>query len=165
VTAIGADWASRAIPELLLSLRAPRSWELRIRDEDHVGLFSDVEQDDYTANITFFGGEPQEPGAPWFAEFCRAAPGQLAATVDDYDELGSGEFRSSSRARVFWIHYRQHAVGAPPTSHLQAYMWVDSYRMYIVDGATPRATEDRDLPIFDAILRSVRVLPVGLSED
>jgi hypothetical protein len=31
--------------------------------------------------------------------------------------------------------------------------------MYVVNGATRREAEERDLPLFEAVLRSIRVLP------
>jgi hypothetical protein len=34
--------------------------------------------------------------------------------------------------------------------------------MYVMDGATLREHEDRDRPVFDQILRSIRVLPPRL---
>lgn len=153
------DLVSVTSADLLLSLLAPRGWEVRALDEFNLGLFSDVDDDGHRANITFTMGEPEEPGTAWFERFGRAAAGQLAATLDGYEELGREEFRLSSRARVVAVTYRQHAEGADPTSHLQAYVWADSYRMYVVNGATRRETEERDLPLFEAVLRSIRVLP------
>lgn len=159
VSSAVADLVSVTSADLLLSLLAPRGWEPRAQDESTFGVFGDPDEGGYQPNITFLGGAPEQPGVAWFREFVAAAPGQLAATLTDYEELSTDEFRLSSRAGVSEIRYRQHAPGAPATSHLQAYVWVDSYRMYLVNAATLRAHESRDLPLFDAVVKSLRVLP------
>jgi hypothetical protein len=153
------DLVSVTSADLLVSLLAPRGWEPMAAGEDTFGVFGDPEDGGYRPNITFLAGEPEQPGVAWFRDLTRDAPGQLEATLTDFEEISTDEFRLSSRAGVFEICYRQHEPGAPATSHLQAYVWVDSYRMYLVNAATLRAHESRDLPIFDAVLRSLRVLP------
>jgi hypothetical protein len=153
------DLVSVTSADLLLSMLAPRGWEPMVKDESNFGVFGDPDEGGYRPNITFLLGEPEQPGVAWFRGLMRDAPGQLAATLTGYEELSTDEFRLSSRAGTFEICYRQHADCAPPTSHLQAYVWVDSHRMYVVNGATLRSHESRDLPLFDGVLRSLRVLP------
>jgi hypothetical protein len=153
------DLVSVTSADLLLSMKAPRGWEAMVDGDSRFGVFGDPDEGGYRPNVTVLMGEPEEPGVAWFQNLARDAPGQLAATLQGFEELATDEFRLSSGAGVFEIHYRQKATGTPATSHLQAYVWVDSYRMYVVDAATLRAHEGRDLPVFDAVVRSLRVLP------
>ena len=159
VTSDALDWVSVTSADLLLSIRMPRGWHVQAVDETHFQLISDVDDGGYRANVLFTEGHPEEQGVAWFSAFCEAVPGQLAEALEDYEQIDTEEFWLSSRARVFEVRYRQHADGAPPTSHVQAYVWVDSYRMYVLDAGTLRGQESRDLPVFDGILRAVRVLP------
>lgn len=160
MTATTADWVSFASADLLLSLQAPKGWEAQVIDDFRFHVRRD--RDDaggYRGNLSFVLGEPEEPGVEWFAQFCDAAPGQLAASLTGFELIDTDAYRLSSHARVFVVRYRQHAEGAPATSHLQAYVWGNSYRMYLIDAGTLREHEERDLPVFDAIVRSLRLLP------
>ena len=155
-----AGWASLANADLLLSLRVPQGWEVQTPDELRFRVFRDAtDADGYRASIGFVLGEPEEAGPEWFEAFCRAVPAQLADSVEQFELIDTERFRLSSGARVFALHARQHATGLPATSQLLAYVWAGSFRMYAVDAATQRPNEDRDLPVFDQILRSIRVLP------
>lgn len=161
-----AGWVSLASADLLLSLRAPRGWSVQPVDETRFVLLRDGEDGDgYRASMTFLEGEPEEQGAAWFERFCEAVPDELAASLDGFVLCDSDLFRNSSGARVLALTYRQHAAGAPATSHVQAYMWANSYRMYVASGATLREHEERDAPVFDRILRSVRLLPQRRTHD
>lgn len=154
------DWVSLASEELLISLRAPRGWTLQAEQPDRLVVLADTaDEADYRASLTILRGEPEQPGTAWFEAFCDAAPGALAAALDGFELIGTDGYLLSSGAPVFAVRYRQRAEGAPPTSHLQAYAWAGSTRMYLVDSATLGAHEERDLPLFAALLASLRMLP------
>jgi hypothetical protein len=154
------EWTSLANADLLLSMRVPLGWDVHVIDELRFRIFRNTaDSGDYRASVGFVLGEPEEAGAEWFAAFCRAIPTELAASAEQFELIDTSEFGLSSGAKVFALRARQHAAGAPATSQLLAYIWANSYRMYVVDGATLREHEHRDLPVFDQILRSIRVLP------
>lgn len=156
----GIEWVSVGSGALLVSLRAPLGWELQPGDDAHLTLLSDTaDAAGYRASLGIVAGEPERPGAAWFEAFCDAAPDQLAAALDEFELIGTDAYLLSSGAPVFAVRYRQHTDTLPPTSHLQAYVWAGSMRMYVVDSATLRDHERRDLPVFDAIVRSLRLLP------
>lgn len=160
MTATADQWVSLSSADLLISLRAPRGWQVRPADENRIELFAaTADEGAYRAGLNVLQGEPEEPGAAWFSAFADAAPRRLAATIEGFELIDTDEFWLSSRARVRAVRFRQAATGAPPTSHLQAYVWAHSYRMYLVNGATLRAHEARDLPVFDGIVGSLRLLP------
>jgi hypothetical protein len=149
-----------ASEELLVSLRAPLGWTLQPAPPDRLTLLADTaDAAGYRAALTLVQGEPEQPGLAWFEALCDAAPGALAASLDQFELLGTHAYLLSSGAPVFTVRYRQHADGPGPTSHLQAYVWAGSTRMYLADSTTLRAHESRDLPAFAAIVRSLRLLP------
>ncbi len=154
------EWVSVTSGALLVSLRAPLGWELQPGDDAHLTLLSDTaDAAGYHASWGVVSGEPERPGVAWFEAFCAAAPGHLAASLDGFELIGTDGYLLSSGAPVFVVRYRQQAATLPPTSHLQAYVWAGSLRMYVVDSATLRDHEQRDLPVFDAIVHSLRLLP------
>jgi hypothetical protein len=153
-------WTSLTNADQLLSMKVPLGWDVSVVDEFHFLLYSDVaDADDYHASVTVAMGEPEEAGPEWFARFCAAVPGQLASTIEGFELLGTDRFMLSSGTDVFELRAGQHATGAPATTQVQAYLWAGSYRMYVFSAATRREHEDRDLPIFEEILHSIRVLP------
>jgi hypothetical protein len=155
-----ADWVSLAGEELLVSLRAPRGWTLQAEQPDRLLLLAGTaDESGYRTSLSVVRGEPEQPGTAWFEAFCDAAPGALAAALDGFELIGTDGYLLSSGAPVFVVRYRQQAEGAPATSHLQAYGWAGSTRMYLVDSATLREHEERDLPLFAATVASLRILP------
>jgi hypothetical protein len=159
-----SGWRDLINTDLQLALRVPAEWDVRVLDETRFGVFSDVaDEEDYRANVTFLIGRPEQPGLHWFDEFCNQAPGQLAATLDGFELIGT-DADLIDDARLFAVRYRQHAEPAAPTSHLQAYLWVDSWRMYLIDAATLRQHEERDLPVLSAITGTLRPLAPRVNE-
>ncbi|MEO9139109.1 MAG: hypothetical protein ABI345_08585 [Jatrophihabitans sp.] len=153
-------WASVANADLLVSVRVPLGWDVQVVDELRFRVFSDsVDAGGYRASVGFLLGEPEEAGAAWFEAFCRAVPGELAGSGEQFELIDSESFSLSSGAKVFLVRARQHVSGAPATSQLLAYIWANSYRMYVVDASTLREHEKRDFPVFDALLPSTPVLP------
>jgi hypothetical protein len=153
-------WTNLTNGDLLLSLRVPTGWGTRAPDEFHFSLFNDrADEGGYRANVNFLLGEPEQPGRDWFDAFRAAAPGHLAATISGYELLGVDAFELSSPGIVQQVCFRQSAEGAPPTSHIQAYLWAGSFTMYVIDAATLRPHEGRDLPVFAEIINSIRLLP------
>jgi hypothetical protein len=153
-------WASVTNADLLLSVEVPVGWDIDVVDDVRFRVYAErPDADGYRASVGFVLGEPEEPGPEWFARFCAAVPNELARSVEGFQLLSSERFGLSSGADVFEVRARQHAAGAPATSQLLAYIWANSYRMYVVDAATLGQHEGRDMPVFDRILRSVRILP------
>jgi hypothetical protein len=156
----GLEWASVTNADLLLSVEVPVGWDIDVVDDLRFRVYAErPDADAYRASVGFVLGEPEEPGSEWFARFCAAVPETLARSVEAFELISTERFGLSSGADVFVVRARQHAAGAPATSQVLAYIWANSYRMYVMDAATMRAHEDRDFPVFDRILRSLRVLP------
>jgi hypothetical protein len=151
------EWASLTSIDLLLTLRAPVGWDIDVVDELRFRVVRNAaDAGGYRASVGFVLGEPEEPGAEWFARFCAALAAEVAGSADLID---TAEFVIGGSAKVFAVRTRQPSAGAPATSELFAYAWANSNRMYGVDASTLREHEERDLPVFDQILRSIRVLP------
>ena len=116
--------------------------------------------------FTIRSGVPAEPGEGWFTAFADGAVARMPVTVDGFVLLGRDDFVLSSFVAVTAVRYRRRLPaaggrtdGAGVGSNLQASLWASSYRMYVVDATTARDREDVDLPLFDAMLRSIRLLP------
>lgn len=151
--------ASLTVEDLLLSLRIPIDSGLTV-DESMLRVrlpIGGTEQRDPTWTIRL--GQPSEPGEEWFTEFRSAAVTRMDGAVDGFELLDVSNFVLSSFIDVTSVHYRRRLQDGSVVSQMQAYLWANSYRMYVVDAATARETEAEVLAVFDAILRSIRLLP------
>lgn len=153
----GVELASLTSIDLLLSILAPVGWDL----EPAEGMLRMIgpEADGHRPTFTIRAGVPQEQGEAWFAAFREGAVARMPSAVPGFVELGRSDFVLSSFVDVTAVCYRRDDPSGLQVSQLQAYLWADSYRMYVVDAATARSREAADLPLFDRILRSLRLLP------
>lgn len=144
--------------DLGVSLLVPRGWN--VTGDGSTLRVIGPRRDDSSPTFTLLQGEPEEPGEDWYLRFCQSAQAQLAATAPGFELVRVDAFVLSSFVAVTAVYYRRR--GTPddrPVSQLQAYLWADSTRMLVVDAATARAAESTDFPVFDHILRSLRLLP------
>lgn len=152
--------ASLTSRDLLLSILIPVGSELT-GDETmlRVALPPGDAADGRRPTFTVRSGVPAEPGEDWFTAFADGAVVRMPVTVDGFVLLDRQDFVLSSFVCVTAVTYRRRLPGGDEVSQLQAYLWATSYRMYVVDAATARRREGTDLPVFDAMLRSIRLLP------
>lgn len=153
-------YASLTSLELLLSLRIPIGSDLT-SEPDLVRIALPGVTGDRQATFTIRSGEPAERGEEWFATFRDQIVERMPSAVDGFELVDRQDFVLSSFVDVTAVYYRR---AVPPelggdVSQLQAYLWYTSSQMYVVDAATARQDEGRHFPVFDAILRSIRVLP------
>jgi hypothetical protein len=153
----GVQFSSMARLDLGISLLAPLDWTIS-GDEQRIRLFG-LDENGRRPTFTLLQGEPEAEGEEWFRRFRWQAVERIASTAPGFVNLGVDHFVLSSFVDVTALHYRRDEEGAS-VSQLQAYLWANSHRMLVADAATGRTHEGRDLAIFDAILRSVRLLPI-----
>lgn len=153
-------WANVTLSDLLVSLQVPHEWEAE-PDEYAVTLRGPTD-DDYTPTVTLQEGEPEEPGHDWWLAFTEQIVGHLIDSSPQFEFVDQREFRLSSMgAEVYAVTARWESTdpSVPNTAQLQAWIWAGSTRMYQFSGSTAVTHEQRDLPIFDHMLDSIRLLP------
>lgn len=157
--AAGVELVSLTSMDLHVSMLAPSLWSTEFDSSvDRLRLMG-PEQGGHRPTFSIRQGAPEQPGEEWFAAFREGAVARMPATVPGFVQLGRADFVLSSWVDVTAVTYRRDDPSGLSVSQLQAYLWADSYRMYVVDAATARSREDVDLPLFDVMLRSVRLLP------
>jgi len=150
--------ASLTSPDLLLSLRIPVGSDLD-GDADMLRIALPDGDGHRRPTFTVRSGVPSEPGEAFFTAFREKAVARMPDTVEGFELLDRQDFVLSSFVDVTAVFYRRTLPDGTAVSQLQAYLWASSYRMYVVDAATAREQEARDLPLFADILHSVRLLP------
>ncbi|WP_372729288.1 hypothetical protein [Nocardioides sp.] len=162
-----SGWTSLTSADLLVSLRVPIGWDALAVDESTLQLQGGAEADDYRPTVTLEAGRPEESGRDWFEAFTSSVVPELAAEVPGFDLIGTSRSTLSSRnAQVFAVHARRDdpAGPLPPTSQVQAWVWAGSHRMLAISASTTTEREAVDLPVFDEIIASIRLLPPRPSE-
>jgi hypothetical protein len=163
VNATASGWSSLTSADLLISLRVPTGWEVTVLDENRFRVQRPGEDDDgYRATLSVEAGRPEQPGREWFDSFADAVADQLAREVPGLELLGIDRYTLSSQAPVVSVRARRTPgpeLAVPATSQVQAWVWGGSYRLISLGASTLRRHEERDLPVFDTIVRSLRLLP------
>ncbi len=155
------SWANVTLANLLVSLQVPVGWSMGSITEETCELEGPT-ADGYTPTVSLQAGEPEEPGHDWFDSFADSIVPHLSGNGSEFQLLHTDRFRLSSvSADVFAVQARwvSDEPDVPPTSQLQAWIWAGSTRMLVFGGSTLFSSEDEDLPIFDHMLRSIRLLP------
>lgn len=152
---MGGDLVSLTAADVLVSLRVPRGWSASVPHPHGV-----LVQGPDGATLSVEQGSPEQPGHRWFVDFAAAVPGRLQDDLPGFELIGTERFRLSSLdADVLVVTARLDDGETPATAQLQAYVWASSTRMYAVGASTPLAHEARDLPLFTAMVHSLRLLP------
>jgi hypothetical protein len=154
------EWANVTLGDLLVSLQVPHEWEA-VPEEYAVTLHGPAD-DDYTPTVSLQVGEPEGPGHDWWLDFTEQIVGRLMDSSDQFEFVAQREFRLSSlgaEAYVVTGHWRSLDPSVPETTQLQAWIWAGSTRMYQFSASTAVPHEERDLPVFEHMLGSIRLLP------
>jgi hypothetical protein len=149
--------ASLTSVDLALSILIPIGWD--VQGDAEMLRVSGPEVAGRRPTFTIRSGRPEQPGEDWFTAFREQAVARMPDAIPGFVLLDRQDFVLSSFVDVTAVAYRRSLGGGDEVSQLQAYLWASSYRMYVVDAATGRRSEDADLPLFDAMLRSIRLLP------
>jgi hypothetical protein len=158
---MATNQASFAHPELMLSLLVPDDWAVEQVAPNQIRFYAPAvpDLDDYQPTMSFTLGEPEGTGAAWFEEFVTRARNQLEAGYEGFRLLGTDLYTNSSFADVAVTTYEWEPQPGMAFAQLQALLAVDATRMYLVNAATRVELADRYLPVFEQVLRDLRVLP------
>jgi len=153
-------WANVTLADILVSLQVPHGWDA-FPEEFGATLRAPVEAE-VTPTVTLQVGEPEQPGLAWWRDFTEQVVGHLIDTAPGFSFVDQDEFRLSSLGAEVYVvrgHWESDDPTLPETAQLQAWIWAGSTRMYQVSAVTSLQHEDRDLPVFEHLLRSIRLLP------
>jgi len=144
-----------------VSAGVPDSWSATELSDSHIRLFgpSRHDHDDYRATFSIQRGEPEGFGEEWFRNFADASRRTLAENLSEFELRSVERFSLSSFADVDATWYTCISETGIGVAQLQALCLIDRYRMYLINAATLLPLADEDLPVFDEILHSLRMLP------
>ncbi len=157
--------------QLLVSANLPDPWEAtRIDSVAREGQVSTTigmryfappqpGLDGYRPTLSITCGEPEGYGEEWFDRFCEGRLENTRKQFDGFTLNRHDRFMLSSLclADVLWFEWD--AEPGLRFTQMQALIQADRYRMYVVNAATRTECGETFLPQFEAVLRSVRILP------
>lgn len=154
--------ASLTLIDLKLSIRAPADgWRGDPIDEHSFRLFGPEQPalDGYSPTMSFRLGEPEGFGDDWFDGFMVDAVREMESGYTNFWLNRQERYELSSMVSVHavWFEWIDEQSGLHFVQ-LQAYIPSGRFEMYVVNAATLKPIEPEFVPIFDSILRSVRIL-------
>ena len=152
-------WTTLTLLSLGVELDVPDGWFCKQVGEHAVMVYED-DQDPFTATFEIQLGEPEAAGRDWFRNFVDGVLPELKK-VQGFEYVSSSQFQlaSNDKVPVYVIAGRRpEPGGSDVTTRMMAWAWVNSHRMYAINGASVTSDEARNLAIFDHMLHSLRLL-------
>jgi hypothetical protein len=155
------EGASFTHPGLQLSVLLPHGWGSSEEGDHQIRFYGPVcsDHDDYRPTLSFTLGEPEGHGEEWFDRFCRDRLGRLEQSYSGFSLISAERLSLSSLAEMDILRYTFEPEPGWPVSQLQALIYADRYRMYLINASTLLPLQDLHMPVFDAIAGSLRILP------
>jgi hypothetical protein len=146
---------------LRISALLPETWELSEVADNHLRFFGSAhpEHDGYRSTFSIKLGEPGGFGAEWFQAFSDASLSNLRKDFPGFELRSIERFTLSSLVDVQAVWYSWESESGHAFTQLQALGLMDRYHLYLINAATLSRLSEKYLPIFDDVLRSLRMLP------
>jgi len=154
--------ASFAHAGVRISATIPESWTVDEPAEHTIRFFApvDASHHDSVPSLSVTLGEPEGFGPDGFDDFCEASVERLEKVTPHFALRAVERYALSSFVDVHAVWYAAAWDSTRELVQLQALGLLDRYHLYLVNAAAPLALAERYAPVFDAMLRSLRVLPI-----
>ncbi len=153
--------ASFAHAGVRISALIPDSWTVSEPTEHSIRFFApaDARHDGSVPTFSIALGEPDGFAPDGFADFCDTSVGRLEREIPGFVLRSVERYVLSSFVDVHAVWYAGTWDSDRELVQLQALGLLDRYHLYLVNAAAPLPLAETYTPVFDAILRSLRVLP------
>ena len=159
-------WVSFAHKALAISLLVPEGWTITEPADNQIRFFGPEQPDynNYQPTWSITAHRPNGFGDQWFTSLGENSLKTLQEEFEEFVLRSTDRFMISSLTEVqaFWYQWQPEPTLA--FAQVQAYVSVDRYRLYLINGATLTPLAETYLPIFDNMLKSLRILPTYPSE-
>lgn len=162
----GQDFASFSHAGVRVSALVPETWEASEISANAIRFFgpAHADRDAYRPTFSITLGEPDGFGEEWFREFTEASVENLRRECNGFALRSTERFTLSSLVDVHAVWYTWESESGLAFAQLQALGLMDRYHMYLINAATLLPLADLHLPVFDGVLRSLRMLPALASD-
>ncbi len=153
--------ASFAHAGVRISALIPDSWTVDEPADHSIRFFAppDARHDGSVPTFSIALGEPDGFAPDDFARFCDASVGRLEEEVPGFVLRSVERYALSSFVDLHTVWYAGTWESDRELVQLQALGLLDRYHLYLINAAAPLRMAETYTPVFDAILRSLRVLP------
>lgn len=157
--------------ELLVSARVPQSWEATriesVADDEQaataigVRYFAEpvAELDGYRPTLSIACGEPDGAGDEWFERFCEQRRARMDSQYEGFSLVRHDRFPLSSLCPVDAIWFEWQADPDMRFMQVQALVYADRYRMYVINAASRVECAENVRSVFDHVIQTLRILP------
>lgn len=158
---VQANRASYAHAGVRISALVPDTWAASEVSDDHVRFFAPAhpDHDEHQSTFSIRLGQPDGFGPEEFPDFCDASLARLQRELLEFELRTVERFTLSSFVDIHAIWYDCRTASGIAVAQLQAFGLMGRYSLYLINAATIRSLSDVYLPLFDDVLRSLRMLP------
>ncbi|TVR73292.1 MAG: hypothetical protein EA427_02350 [Spirochaetaceae bacterium] len=143
-----------------VSVHIPTDWDVQEISEQQVRFFGppSAQHDDYRPTFSVALGKPEGFGDEWLEGFLDQIRANMAESYRNFtiDSLTTISLSSLVEAHV--MQYRWEPEPGLAFVQIQALIVVDMFRMYLINAASLEPLAETYLPVFEEILRSLRIL-------
>jgi hypothetical protein len=151
---------SYAHEDTQISIVVPENWEAQEVEKQHIRFFGPPHPDhnDYRPTFSVSLGKPGGFGDAWLEGFLEETRGNIVSSYREFSMIAVDRFPLSSLVEAHVMSYRWEPEPGLAFTQIQALILVDMFRMYLINGATLEPLADAWMPVFDEMLKSLRVL-------
>lgn len=155
------DNASFAHEGLLISLLIPEEWEAEEISNEYIRFYAEASKDfdDYRPTMSIRRGEPAGEGDRWFEDFSAKSLEKLEDSYRCFKHLYSDRFSLSSFSDLHLAAFEWEPEEGPAFSQIQVLIYHTRYNFYLINAATIKPLADTYIPLFEQVIRSIRILP------
>lgn len=153
--------ASFAHEGVRISVLLPATWSVTETASQHVRFFGPAhpDHDNYRATFSICLGEPDGFEPEGFQDFCDASITTLERSTPEFEIREITRFALSSFVDMHAVWYTGRRESGLAFAQLQALGLMDRYNLYLINAACLLPLAELYVPLFDDILRSLRMLP------
>lgn len=156
------DMISYFNPDLHLSILVPSEWKGQMVNEAQLRLLGwpEPRYHDYRPTMSYLYARPQGYGADWLESIIVQSEREMRRDYNQFKLERECRFMLSSGAPTYvrWFIWQDSDSGLR-FAQLQSFVRASKMSMYLINAATLEPLKNGHMPIFEAILKSTRIIP------
>ncbi len=148
-----------------ISIVVPEEWTGEVISDVQFRIFGLPEAgfedyfDEYRPTMSYTLAEPESTESGWFEQIIADTGKNMPGEYNEY-QLIDEEWLEVSGHKAYLRHYEWRDEGTQlQLSQLQSLIYASPSRFYLVNAAVLKPIVSKYMPIFDAILKSTRIIP------
>ncbi|NET16455.1 MAG: hypothetical protein F6K08_28360 [Okeania sp. SIO1H6] len=152
-----------------ISILLPEQWNVQVIEQFQFRIFGLPEPgfeehfEEYRSTMSYLLTEPENHASGWFEGLITESSQEMLQDYNEYQLISEAHCKISTQtAYVRNYEWTEENTGLQ-ILQLQSLIYNNSSSFYLINAAILKPLEDKYMPIFNAILESTRIIPMGSS--